>query len=436
MLFFDYAKLPSVEKIKDCLQRVALLGTNFGGRISDVDKKLSDEIFDLTYSMLCYHKQSKKTFTIKGNSKLRNMRIGEDADGIAPEDSLYITSLINENLLDAFAELSAYTFLPKQEKNEVTRLFAANYQSKYSGKKHFVFFAKNGDNVYVFTNQLTDIKLTDYISTYFSTSNEPDSEILQICDIAKNSSVFLEAHLQILEIANKFNDAVDNKHSFVHGAITFLDFLGWKGLWQSQSAHDSLKEVSDLIEDFREKLAELSKEYYSSAGDIPLSALISISDTIAVFSPLTVGAKVQDLLKIHAKFAKYVLEKCAELKYSIRGAINYGEYSIINNIMIGPGIDECASWHEMGNWIGVHLTPTAQIYWEEYSADDKDICSYSVPLKAGYQAQYCIKWDISKEMFKTLALKSRALLPEISGKYTNTYNFLKKFSWKEDKSNG
>lgn len=105
----------------------------------------------------------------------------------------------------------------------------------------------------------------------------------------------------------------------------------------------------------------------------------------------------------------------------------------MQNVMIGPGIDECASWHETGNWIGVHLTPTAQINWDMFATSDDVICKNDhIPLKPGLKAHYCVKWHISREAFNSLAFKNRALLPEIANKYTNTQEFLQKYSWKED----
>lgn len=435
--FFDIQQLPPLHIVKSCMERVYSLGENIGVPLMDSDKKLAEEINTLSYSMFCYHKQQKKTFTVCNDRKLKDIRISEDDDGFSDSDNLYVVNFIEKHLLDVFAELVAYSYLPKGKKGEVTHLLAAEIQSRYSGKKHFVFFSNYNNDVLIFNDNLTEIKFSEYVSSYFSASTEPDCNISRVCEIALSAETFSTKQKEIIKAISAFNEELDNKHGFIFGAITFLDFLAWKGLWQSQDEHKSLYEVSELIEDFREELSRLSQAYFVEAKDIPLSSLISISDTIAVFTPKTSGAQIHELIKIHANFSRYVLERCCEKRYAIRGAIAYGEYSTMKNIMIGPGIDECASWHETGNWIGVHLTPTAQIHWDMHSHEDDIICANDhIPLKSGLKASYCVKWNITPEAFTQLTLKNRALLPEIAGKYTNTQAFLRQFSWKEEESHG
>ena len=95
--------------------------------------------------------------------------------------------------------------------------------------------------------------------------------------------------------------------------------------------------------------------------------------------------------------------------------------------MIGPGIDECASWHETCNWIGVHLTPSAELAMKNNSSGDIEniVIRKNIPVKKGYpKVTYCVKWYVEKNEFKNLTNHVQALLPEISGKYMNTYEFL------------
>ena len=433
--FFETTGAPPIELIKDCLKDIYVLGESITAPINNTDKRLAERIQSLSYHMFCYNKQNKKTFTICNNAKLKKMRIQEDADGFSEADSLVINTFLNDNLLEAFSELITATYLCANDKDYSSRLFVGKFYCRYSDLKHFVFFVNKKTDVYIFDEKLLEIKLSDYISNYFSASGSPNTEIDKICDILFSKNSFGEKQKEIFATIEAFNTTVCNKHEFVVGAITFLDFLAWKGLWQSQNEGDSLNDVSNLIEDFREKLKVLTQEYFPDANGIPISSLISISDTIAVFTPKTSTVEIHTLLKLHANFSKYVLEQCCSKTYPIRGAISYGEYSTMKNIMIGPGIDECASWHEMGNWIGVHLTPTAKIYWDEDTKDDI-IIEYNVPTKVNAKVSNCVKWGISKENFKQLALKSRALLPSIADKYTNTQNFLKEHFWKEDKNDG
>lgn len=238
------------------------------------------------------------------------MRILEDDDGFPENDSLFIIGFLHDNLLDAFAELVAYSYLPKTTTGQPSRLFTAEVQSRYSGKKHFVYFANSGDNVFIFDDALTKSDFSKYIANYFSASSEHNDSISQVCQIAISNKSFALKQKEIFKNISDFNTMIVEKHDFIHGAITFLDFLAWKGLWQSQDGQKSLNDVSGLIEDFRSELNRLSQSYFSEAKNLQLSSLISISDTIAVFTPKTNSAKVCDLLEIHARFSQYVLEHC------------------------------------------------------------------------------------------------------------------------------
>lgn len=430
---FEGTGLPPINRIKGCLEKVMGLGQNINVSIAEVDSELHNEMRDLAYEMFCHQKSKIKSFTLLGDNQLRKLRFQED-DAFSEPDSWLISEFLSKNLLDAFAELVSRCYLNGRRTR--SQLYAGSFYSRYSGERHTIFFARCGDAICVFRNKLSTTKLSAYLSNYFSASNQVDIIINEIYDISGGDAPFAQKQQDITNAIEKFNRDAETRHSLISGAITFLDFLGWKGLWQSQKGEVALSEVSNLIEDFRDKLAQLSKKYYEEAEDIQISSLISISDTIAVFTPETSNAKICELLKLHAKFAKYVLEKCCNADFAIRGAISYGQYSIVKNIMIGPGIDECASWHEMGNWIGVHLTPTAQIFWEREKENDPYIRKYSVPMKSGHKADYCVCWELSEARFCGLAANVKALLPEIAAKYMNTQKFLRECVWEEVSSNG
>ncbi len=432
-MILDETGLPPISQIKDCLERVTKLGQNINAPIAEVDNKLYEKMHNLAYDMFCYQKMRAKTFTILGEHKLKKLQLQED-DVFSESDSLQISGFLSENLLNAFAELVSCCYL--DSKRMRPQLYVGSFHSRYSGKRHTVFFARRGKDICVFYEKLSTTKLSTYLSNYFSASDQTEAVVNEIYDISVGNAPFSQKQQDIMSAIEKFNHDAETRHSLIAGAITFLDFLGWKGLWQLKNEADALEQVSNLIEDFRDRLEQLSQKYYKEAGNIPISSLISISDTIAVFTPETSHAKICDLLKLHAKFAKYVLENCCAAGFAIRGAISYGQYSVVKNIMIGPGIDECASWHEMGNWIGVHLTPTAQINWEHEKESEQCIRRYDVPMKPGFRADYCVLWEFSEENFYSLTKNVKALLPEIASKYMNTQKFLQSCVWKETLSDG
>ena len=434
----DDNKLPT-DQIKDCIKRIAGLGDKIGAPLDDIDKKLSDDIVDLSIMMFARKKIATKSFTVLKNDELSALLIDKETGSFTEKDTISLNNFFNNNL-DAFSQLVVYSYFKKP----VTRhrnddlIFYASIYSRYSGESHDVFFVKNSGEFYVFDERVTESKLIEYISDYFGHDDKIEKEL---SELFQNEEIrFTDAQKCITRMFSEFSEQKRTDYNFISGTITFMDFLAWKGLWQTQDGGDTLKNVSELIDGFRNAVNQYSRDLFVNAKDIPLSRLISISDTIAIFTPRVSDVSEADLLELHAKIARYILETSVKGQYPIRGAITYGEYSFLNNVMIGPGIDECASWHETGDWIGVHFTPSAQFILNQNPDGKPDSTIFKpgkIPLKSGTPSiDFCIRWSVSKSEFYNLANKTKALLPEIAGKYLNTYNFLESSCWKEGETNG
>ena len=176
--FFYNGELPKIDAIKGCLKQIA--ENNANSAVIGNDKKLSDEIVNICYSIFCFQKQQKKTFTICHNSRIAKMRLSED-DGFSGDDTLFITDFISKNLLSAFAEMVAVSYLPKPKQlANASAIYYAELYSEYSGKRHPVYFSADNDYLYIFDDALTDIKLTDYISAYFSARESCNDELSAI----------------------------------------------------------------------------------------------------------------------------------------------------------------------------------------------------------------------------------------------------------------
>ena len=119
------------------------------------------------------------------------------------------------------------------------------------------------------------------------------------------------------------------------GAVTFLDVLGWKGIWQRKTdAMKALKEVRDLVEKIQdsetgrqENLAGLKPEIWG------------LSDTIVLTTHGGAGA----VLPLHIRMTELLLLLCLSNELPLRGAIGYGKFSSMDNMLIGPAVDEAAS---------------------------------------------------------------------------------------------
>jgi len=134
------------------------------------------------------------------------------------------------------------------------------------------------------------------------------------------------------------------------GVITFLDVLGWKGIYAREKT--PLKKMFRLIDDIRDAASLFGSERHQ---------VRSISDTIVLYSKITdvSRATITSTVGIHGHVcAKAIVTSIGE-NIPVRGATAVGEFEVDGNVYVGKAIDEAASWFESADWIGVHLTPSA-----------------------------------------------------------------------------
>lgn len=223
------------------------------------------------------------------------------------------------------------------------------------------------------------------------------------------------------------------KTEFKKGIVTFLDVLGWKGLWQSNK--EAVNHLKELVRETRKHANNIVKAYNEKelAKDVRYKAIkikvLSISDTI-VFLSETESIKT---LEFHAELCAWILEYALHRRLPLRGAISYGKFIESNNIMLGPAIDEAAAWHESTDWIGVILTPSAQMYVRTEKvrciiADYTDI-----PFKKSNKTlQSCVDWDFDTEdELYEIFLEKGPHMPEVAPKYLNTLKFLE---WRKNRA--
>lgn len=244
-----------------------------------------------------------------------------------------------------------------------------------------------------------------------------------------------EIYLKELENLSRYDNKYFNQLKFflkdvknenyispdIKGAITFLDVLGWKGIYKNRKT--ALIDLLNLVEDTKKYAKKITSdsEINGSKDHGKETYVISISDTIAI---LTEGDACSTI-KIHAEICNKILPISVSSKIPLRGAISYGNYKFQDNVMVGPAVDEAASWHESTEWIGVILAPTAQIHLSNgYSSP---IISYDqIPFKRTFKPlNTCISWELPNNIKREeLILEMGPLVPEIAGKYMNTFNFL------------
>ena len=223
-----------------------------------------------------------------------------------------------------------------------------------------------------------------------------------------------------------------NKDTTGHelGAVTFLDVLGWKGIWLDQGTKPT-DTLLKIVQNTRIEAEKITAEYtdHEDFRGVPNVAdttkVISISDTIVIFSKGDTSLAIE----IQARICAWLLKHALLQGIPLRGAISFGEYFEQDNVMQGAAVDEVASWYEFVDWIGVILTPSAHLQIK--SNQIKPITRYEeIPFKKKFDhLDSCVDWNFDESTtdgLKKIILRKMPLTPEIAPKYLNTLAFLER----------
>jgi len=215
------------------------------------------------------------------------------------------------------------------------------------------------------------------------------------------------------------------------GAVTLIDILGWKGIWQrKQNAIDDILKLINVAEHEAKKALTretLKSEQVNVFKDLR-NEFRSISDTIVMF---TFG-ECNIALEFQAALASIIICQSFIQGIPVRGATCYGKFSAKGSIMVGPAIDEVASWYETCDWIGVTQTPSALFRCEPQKFVMGEILiPYKVSIKNyGTFETLCVNWPFMWKAAKHKRseiidsfLLMQPITPDISVKLLNTLNF-------------
>lgn len=225
-----------------------------------------------------------------------------------------------------------------------------------------------------------------------------------------------------------------NKPLSKTGAVTFLDVLGWKGIWQRKD--DPIQALDRL----RERLKK-NADTYGRGRNIEQTNVLSISDTIVLLTEVSEIGSPTEALDLHGQLCAETLLYSLEQEIPLRGATGYGEFSVSteNNIFVGKAIDETASWYEQADWIGVFMTPSAFYSYDSDKA--KWWTEYKPPLKKELTFNtFATIWAEIEKGEKTVSEITKSfgrmspIIPEIITKFSHTHEFLKKIESLKNKS--
>ena len=208
-----------------------------------------------------------------------------------------------------------------------------------------------------------------------------------------------------------------------NGVVTFLDVLGWRGVYDRQP--DAITSLIRLIEGVRMRADKASR------GSIQDEVKVkSISDTIAIFT-FCEDTEISKTIEVHGTLCQWLIPESIRSEIPVRGATSFGEFEIQENIFVGKAVDEAASWHEQSDWIGVHLTPSAEYVFKPKGSDSAWV-QYAPPHKVRLTWRpYCVNWisgwKSREQEIESIKAKFRRLgpiVPEIAGKFINTLDFI------------
>lgn len=206
------------------------------------------------------------------------------------------------------------------------------------------------------------------------------------------------------------------------GVVTFLDVLGWKGVYDRK--RDAIPSLTRLIDGVRTRAEKSSRGRIISNVEVK-----SISDTIAILTFCS-EEEIVAAIEIHGELCQWLIPESINSEIPVRGATAFGDFEIGESIFVGKAIDEAASWHEQSDWIGVHLTPSAEYVFKR-KASGSAWSPFTPPNKTRLDWKpHCVDWtkDWSDRERKLEEIKGKfrrlgPIVPEIAGKFTNTLVF-------------
>ncbi|WP_441292258.1 hypothetical protein ACSRUE_19290 [Sorangium sp. KYC3313] len=197
--------------------------------------------------------------------------------------------------------------------------------------------------------------------------------------------------------------------------MTFIDVLGWKGIWLRRTGPEVVRHLKKLV-DTAEMMVRGADE----------TKVLSISDTIVL---LTIG-EPKIGLQLHGDVTAQMI--CDSISYGLplRGATACGQFFVEPpSILVGPAVDEAASWHEATDWIGVIQTPSAFLAYDGIGPWREE----HAPVKGGGVRPFkipCVDWPrVWRKQGRTRQELQRyfsAMGPfdtSVATKYTNTLLF-------------
>lgn len=176
-----------------------------------------------------------------------------------------------------------------------------------------------------------------------------------------------------------------------HRLIAFLDALGVKGIWKTRDSSEVVKDWEKNVKDFHELKDEIKKEYHIEFDEPPQVKVFS--DTVVLICK---GRDPYDILGLMSLQVAYGICSSMFRGFFFRGTISYDEIENSEIMIIGPAIDEAASFNTKIDWMGISLAPSAaNLLDQSHNANRTTgwFTKYNIPLKGQKpEAGWALNW--------------------------------------------
>ena len=358
---------------------------NYDKAIKDYDKAIE---LDPNYT-LAYNNRGNAFYGLKEYNKAI-----KDYDKAIELDPNY--TLAYNNRGNAFHGLKEYNKAIKDYDKAIE--LDPNYTLAYNNKEFVDKILKN--------NKSKDLK----------EKIQQDSEIFGNIENYEKTPALNENEEIQESTENKFSmeDSKNNSSKGLEeGYLIFADILGWKGIWKKYNSNEERIRIATKLLDIRDILKKEIKEENSSIN--------LISDTFIISS---------NNYEMSNKISKRLIEECLKNSFVIRGTISFGEYYNKDTVYIGPAVDEAASWHDVGEEIGIFYAPSARLSIKLKDKELKEchLINDEVFIKNRKIKTYFINWysEENKKNFYNI-MRNQIITPDISSKYFNTEEKLNKY---------
>ena len=235
---------------------------------------------------------------------------------------------------------------------------------------------------------------------------------------------------------------------FKAGVVAFLDALGIKGVWARSAPEDVIEKwhlVLQYFRDSRERMAKRAKAAFTSCQ------IMAFSDTVIIALEGDTGAAdYGNLLPLAAELVVAPFLGALLQGVYFRGVISLGQFLSSDELIVGPAVDEAATWYQYPEWFGISLAPSAYFGLERIIERGADVSrwfiSYPVPMKpqvgaaktGGESKGWALSWPA--RISRTIAPNDRTITartivlsnfakypvdnPSAYSKYINTLEFM------------